>query len=175
MKPLNSDSKDSTQQELSKFQSNQSHESQINSSATQTKLEMHHELVSPIIWIPCSLFAAFLNALSKEIKSKVSAHHLAAMFLISPSILVTLLTLSLGFWIQSKYFRTQQLLADNQRGTFFGWIYDIYFVKVQSEDSENRNTSANYKFVTYRLWTTLLISFIEIIHIVLVYESYYLQ
>ena len=80
--------------------------------------DIHHELVSPAIWIPSALFAAFINAFSKEIKSKVSAHHLAAMFLISPSILVTLLVLSLGFWVQSKYYSKQQLDGDNHCSFF---------------------------------------------------------
>ena len=57
--------------------------------------ENHNDLVSPKIWIPLSLIVSFMNAASNEIKSKISAYHLVAIFLISPSIFFSSLALSL--------------------------------------------------------------------------------
>ena len=163
-----------SQNELAGSSSTQLNNPQQNTSYELIENEIPRDLVSPMIWIPSAIIGAFLNAFTKEVKSKISAYHMAALFLISPSMLATFLFLSLWFWFHSKYYSQQRLLDGDRNSSFFDWIYDIYYVKVQSEDNENTKINIKYKFVNYRLWATFLIGFIETIHLILLFESYYL-
>ena len=141
----------------------------------ETEKEEHSDLVSPMIWIPTALIAAFFNAGSKEIKSKIAVFRIAAMFLMAPPVLIILLVLFIIFWIESKFFSEQQLLDESKSRSYFDWIYNIYYVRVRSDDNENGVENQKYKFVATRVWVTIILSIIEIIHLVLIFESYYLH
>ena len=79
------------------------------------------------------------------------------------------------FWIHSKYFcKDGQLLCENYQRSYFGWIYDIYYIKTQSEDNEGHTSSSHYKLMPNRIAATIAICLIELFNMVLVYKSYYL-
>ena len=65
------------------------------------RAENQRDIVTAKLWIPLSLLVAMMHAVSNEIKSKISAFHMDAMFLIAPSAFASWIVLSIIFLIKA--------------------------------------------------------------------------
>jgi len=68
----------------------------------------HKDLASPSVWIPLSLFVAFMFAVENEMKSWISKYKNDAMLLQSPGCLMTSLLLFTFYCYQSEYGKTKK-------------------------------------------------------------------
>lgn len=171
--------------------------SEVNYKSTEnlrlTKKESEDEdIVTPLVWVPLSLFIAVILAISNNLACYLSDYGFKLRYLMSPGWLfanvLALFVISHNDWVEfdKKYISNNSDASEEDPGVekidqkqLFNWFYNIYFRKrieviKQRTKKQKREVKTKLTIRWARVWVTFILCILNVLQYWIFIEGYYM-